>query len=209
MALGTGCLGFHHPLQGWLLLPVILLRAPSPWDLSLEITPTSFFALQLPFFQTSGRFSHTYTLIGQSVFSQVYKTINSLISPFSSRSDTFEWPWGFPKSSSATQPISKGNTFASGECVHFHFSGKVTISKFWGYPTDIHCLQSSFTGYSSYYYLVYHFIHSFNKHLLSIYCASGIVLGAGNTIVGKTDMCPPEQTTYWTKDDHKAVRLTF
>lgn len=90
-------------IRGWLLrvpspsaamalLPVILLRAPSPWDLSLEITPNSVFALQLPFFQTAGRFPHTYTLIGQSVFSQVYKTINALTSPFSSRSDTSKWP---------------------------------------------------------------------------------------------------------------------
>ena len=42
---------------------------------------------------------------------------------------------------------------------------------------------------NSYYYLVHQFIHSSDKHLLIIYCISGIVLGAGTTLVGKMDMC--------------------
>ena len=58
----------------------------------------------------------------------------------------------------------------------------------------IHCLSSSSTGYSSSDHLVYCFIHSFSKHLFSAYCVSGIVQGTGNIMVGKLDMCPPEQT---------------
>lgn len=38
---GDWPLRFPSPLWGWLLLPGILLRAPSPWELSPEVTPTS------------------------------------------------------------------------------------------------------------------------------------------------------------------------
>lgn len=41
------------------------------------------------------------------------------------------------------KPPSRGNTFASGRIVHFHFSETVPISTFWGYPVGTHNLQSS------------------------------------------------------------------
>ena len=86
------------------------------------------------------------------------------------------------------------------EPVIFHFARRHPTN--WATPVRTH-LQSFFTGYSFYYYLVSYFVHSFNKHLLSTYCESGIVLGAGNTMVGKMDICPPECTTWWAKDDHR------
>lgn len=147
---------FPSPLRGWLLLPGILLRAPSPWNLSLEVTPTSVCSSTcwFPNCRWISPWPHS-----NRTFCPLpaYKTINSLIRPFGSRSDCTAVFNG----SIATNLLQGGILFPLAEWVDFHFPGEVTISKFRGSTAG--CLPSSFTGRGFCYYLVYHFIRSFTQ----------------------------------------------
>lgn len=133
----TGGTGDRSPgcpssLQGWLFLPGIPLRAPSPWDLSPEIT-RFVFALRVAGFQIAGGFPHACTRIGRSVLSQVTKPLPHLYALFVL--DLTVYPGIVlrvsPVFNSSTSANLRGEILLPlGECVDFHCPWKVTISRF-------------------------------------------------------------------------------